>query len=167
MSRVSGQLWQRAFTNRCNLVIDHTPLLIEGCIPYLLPSNLLSDLCHKMQICLFQHNLLAVTLSQSWRWSPWAVAWKLHPPILLKILRNLCPKSCLQFSTLLHQAQCLHTITLLVFFSFIYAQEDFFKVSNGHIKSPKWHLKGLLATTKCMTCPPGLFRLPPRENVKR
>ena len=116
MSRVSGQLWQRAFTNRCNLVIDRTPLLIEGCIPYLLPSNLLSDLCHKMQICLFQHNLLAVTLSQSWRWSPWAVAWKLHPPILLKILRNLCPKSCLQFSTLLHQAQCLHTITLLFFF---------------------------------------------------
>ena len=30
-------------------------------------------------LCPFQHNLLAVTLSQSWRWSLWAVAWKLHP----------------------------------------------------------------------------------------
>jgi len=38
--------------------------------------------------------------------------------------------------------------TLSVFFFFFEVQEDFFKVQHGHIKAPKWHLKGLLATSK-------------------
>lgn len=65
--------------------LDHTPSPIQ-----------LLDLRHSMyqrHLIRFQYNLLAMTLSQTWRWFPWAITWKLsNHTILSRFSANLVPK---------------------------------------------------------------------------